>query len=119
MVEGEILCGHREGQVGRTARAGVVGQSVADADLRLERRVAAEQRRVVERDAVVEHAAAGAQDRLVVDRVGHAEARLDGVEVGLGEAFRLIAEERQDRRIAATRLVPSPSNPLPGRTIPL
>ena len=89
MLEHLVDRGHPERQDGRAAgAAGVVDAAAADADLRLERRIAAEQHRVVQRDAVVEHAGAGADDRLLVDRIRHAEARFEHVLVRLGEAAR-------------------------------
>ena len=51
-------------------------------------------------DAVVEDAGADAGDGLRVERVGHAEARLEDVVVGLREAARLAAEQRLHPRIA-------------------
>ena len=87
------------------APPGIVDRAVADADLRLERRVAAEQQRVVQRDAVVEHAGAHLDDRRLVERVRHADARLEHVLVRLGEPARRALEERQHRRIVVDREV--------------
>ena len=96
MLEHRILRRHAERQVGggRRASGRVVDDAVGDRDHRLERRVAAEQRRVVERDAIVEHAGADARDGLLVDRVGDAEPRLERVVVRFREPARLAAEER-------------------------
>ena len=78
---------------------GLSDAAIGDAHHRLKRRVAAEQRRVVEGDAVVKDAGARARDRLVVDRVGCAQARLEHVPVHVREAARLAAEERQHSRV--------------------
>ena len=71
MLEHRVLAGDRERQVlgAHRAAAGVVGAAVGDRHLRLERHVAAEQRRVVQRHAVVEDAAAHAEHRLLVQLV--------------------------------------------------
>ena len=101
VLEDRILAVDAERQVAAPAcrRDRVVHAAVGDGGLRLERRVAAEQRRVVQRHAVVEDAAAGANDRLLVELIRHAEARLEHVVVRLREAARLAAEERLDARV--------------------
>ena len=79
VLELDVLRRHHEREVLGGGAARHVGRPVGDADLGLERRVAAEQRRVVERDAVVEDAGPRAQDGLGIDRPGDAEARLEHV----------------------------------------
>ena len=85
MFEHDILAIDGEGQIGgpQGAASRAICASIGNRDLRLERRVAAEQRRIVQRHAVVEDAAADAQNRLVVQSIARSEPRLDRVVVHL------------------------------------
>ena len=85
MVEHLVLHRHDEREGTRLRTGGIIGDAVRHADLELNRRVAAEQRAVVERHAVVEHARADARHGPVVQRVAQAAARLEHVRVRLRE----------------------------------
>ena len=100
MVEDRILHRHHQRERPRLRARRVVGEAVRDADLQLNRRVAAEQRAVVEQDPIVEHAEAGAGHGLVAQRIAGTDARLEHVLVRFRESARQIVEQPLQIRVA-------------------
>ena len=99
MLEHRIDRGHAERERRCADGSQAVRLAVADRNLRLERRVATEQHRIIQRDAVVEDSAVQLQDGLRVHGIRHTQPRFDRVVVGVGEAARGADEERVHSRV--------------------
>src|SRR5262249_52274680 len=80
----------------RNHASGGIRVAVLNTDLELKRRIAAEQRRIVEQHSAVEDSGASANRRLLIQGIGQAQARLEDVLMAFRDALRNAAEQLID-----------------------